>query len=53
MTRKLLLALAAAGLVSACTGSIGGAPPQPGLHPTYSDSIGFTSINGEPFPLEP
>ena len=49
MSRPVLFALMAIGLMSACAGKLGGAPVQPAMSETYSNSIGFTSIGAEPF----
>ena len=51
MLIRPLAALAALSLISACAGQVGGPPPQPAMTQTYSNSVGFTGIDGEPHPL--
>jgi len=46
---KMIAALTLVGLLSACTGKLGGPPPAPVFGGTYSDSVGFTSVGYEPF----
>jgi hypothetical protein len=46
---KMIAALTLVGLLSACTGKLGGAPPAPIFGGTYSNSVGFTHIGTEPF----
>ncbi|QFT57292.1 hypothetical protein FIU94_00525 [Sulfitobacter sp. THAF37] len=46
---KTIAALTLAGLISACTGEIGGPPPAPVFGGAYSHSIGFTGVGTEPF----
>jgi hypothetical protein len=40
---KMIAALTLVGLISACTGKLGGPPPAPVFGGTYSDSVGFTA----------
>jgi hypothetical protein len=47
MTTRLIAALIAIAFVSACNGVLGGPPPAPVFGGTYSDSVGFTGIDGE------
>ena len=52
MTRILILSLMAVGLLSGCArvmDRVGEPPIQPAMDPEYSQSIGFTGLNAEPF----
>ncbi len=49
MSRTLIFAVVASGLLSACAGQLGGPPPQPGMSDAYSNSIGYTGVGNEPY----
>ncbi|MGJ8617243.1 MAG: hypothetical protein ACSHWS_10410 [Sulfitobacter sp.] len=44
MPRSIIFALMTFGLLSACSGKLGGPPPAPIFGGTYSHSIGFTGV---------
>lgn len=46
---KMIAALTLVGLLTACTGKLGGPQPAPVFGGTYSNSVGFTGIGYEPF----
>ncbi len=46
MTRSMIFALLSVGVLSACSGRIGGPSPQPGMSVAYSNSVGFTGVGG-------
>ena len=48
MTRTTLFALTTVGLLSACGDNFVAPPFQPAMDDRYSNSVGFTGINGEP-----
>jgi len=44
MPRTIIFALMTFGLLSACSGKIGGPPPAPIVGGAYSQSVGFTGV---------
>ena len=44
MSRSTLFALLAVTAITACSGKLGGPPPQPGMDKSYTNSVGFTGV---------